>query len=124
MGFLKKFGAVILKITEIATGIAPIISTAFPGSAEKVQVVSQDLAQIAEAVLQVEVIGQVLGSPGPDKLRAVTPLVAQVILRSALVANHKIADPVKFQVGAAKVADGIADILNSLEDKVESTSKV
>jgi hypothetical protein len=123
MSFLSKLGQVILKITEIATGFAPLAKVALPGQSDKIDIISQDLAEVAQVVSLAEVMGQALKLPGAQKLQGVTPLVAQIILRSSIVANHKIADPVLFQQGATKIGDGMADILNSLEDKVESISK-
>ena len=123
MRFLTKLGNILLKATQIVTGFAPLAKVAMPGQADKIDVISQDLAEVAQVVSTMEVIGQTLKIPGAQKLQGVTPLVAQIILRSAIVANHKIQDPVLFQGGCQKIADGMADILNSLEDKVESISK-
>ncbi len=124
IGFLKKFGQVALKVTEAVAGLAPIAQAIYPKAAGEIQVVSQDLKQVADIIMQVEAVGQALQLPGQQKLVASAPLVAQVILRSSLLANHKIENPTLFQQGAQKIADGMADILNSLEDKVESVNKV
>jgi hypothetical protein len=114
MKFLTKLGALLLKGVAIVSGISPLVTTQFPGSNSAVQVISADLAQIADIIAQVEAIGQALGQKGPDKLKAAGPLVAQVVLKSALLANHKIAQPDLFAAGSTKIADGMADILNSL----------
>lgn len=123
MGFLKKFGQIMVKGLAPVTGIAPIIEQQFPGSSGIVNVVSRDLAQIAAVVQQVEVMGQALSIAGPQKLIAAAPLVEQIILSSSLVANHKIADEAKFRAACGVMAGAMADILTSLEDKVETTSK-
>ena len=123
MKFLTKLGQILLQATQIVTGFAPLAKMALPGYADKVDVVSQDLAEIAQVIANVEAVGQALTLPGAQKLQASAPLVAQVILRSAIVANHKIANPTLFQQGAQKIADGMADVLNSLEDKVETIGK-
>ncbi len=125
MKFLSKLGQAILKGVAIVSGIAPVISQ-IPGASGPVQTISQDLAQIAQIIAQVEVIGQKLGHRGPDKLSAAAPLVEQVLLQSSLLANRKIdknrAD--LFSQGSKKIADGIADVLNSLhEDEVQTESK-
>ncbi|HKQ52090.1 MAG TPA: hypothetical protein VJT74_06965 [Pyrinomonadaceae bacterium] len=125
MKFLSKLGQAILKGIAIVSGIAPMISQ-IPGVSGAVQTISQDLAQIAQIIAQVEVIGQKLGHGGPDKLAAAAPLVEQVILQSALLANRKIdknrAD--LFTQGSKKIADGMADVLNSLhEDEVKTEGK-
>jgi hypothetical protein len=124
MKFLTKLGQVLLQATSIVTGFAPLAKIALPGQSDKIDVISQDLAEIAQAVATMEAIGQALNLPGPQKLQGITPLVAQIILRSALVANHKVANATLFQQGATKIGDGMADILNSLEDKVETISKI
>ena len=123
MKFLTKLGQVLLQVTQVITGFAPLAKVAFPGYADKVDVVSQDLAEVAQVIVNVEAVGQTLGLPGAQKLQAAAPLVAQILIRSSLVANHKIANPTLFQQGAQKIADGMADVLNSLEDKVDTINK-
>jgi hypothetical protein len=125
MKFLSKLAQVILQGVSIVSGIAPVIAQV-PGAAGPVQTISQDLAQIAQIIAQVEVIGQKLKHAGPDKLLAAAPLVEQVLLQSSLLAGRKIdknrAD--LFTQGSKKIADGMADVLNSLhEDEVKTESK-
>lgn len=127
MSFLKKFGQIAGTVGKIAgqvAGILPAVPAVIPGvPKDTVQVVSQDLNQIAAIALNVEVIGQALGLTGTQKLTAASPLVAQVILQSSILANHKISNPDLFKQGVDRVAGGMADILNSLEDKVEVVDK-
>ncbi len=123
MKFLSKLGAVILKATEIVTGLQGFATTIFPGQAGNIQTVSTDLTQIANIIIQVETVGQVLNLPGADKLRGATPAVAQILLQSSILVGHEIANPVLFQQGAGKIADGMADVLNSLKDNVATASK-
>lgn len=125
MAWLKKVGQIVLKVTEIVVGFGPVVSSLIPGDRDDkiIQVVSVDLVQISQIIQQVEVFGQALGIAGPDKLKAAAPAVAQIILASSMMAKHEIADPVLFRQGCTKVADGMADILNSLKDKVETTGK-
>lgn len=114
MGFLKKLGNILLKITQVVTGVGPILG----GKAGAVDTVIDKLTQIGEVVTLVEAFGQAVSQPLPgiEKLKGVTPVVAQIILTSSLVAGRKIADPVKFEAGAQQIAAGVADVLNSLED--------
>lgn len=123
MKFLTKLGNVLLQVTQVVTGFAPLAKVALPGYADKVDVVSQDLAELSQIIVNVEAVGQALSLAGPQKLQAAAPLIAQVLIRSSIVANHKVANPVLFQQGATKIADGLADVLNSLEDKVETVNK-
>jgi hypothetical protein len=126
MSWLSKAAMIALKVTEIVTGIGPLAAAIIPGDKDDkvIQKVSVDLAQIAQIIAQVEIFGQALGLPGAQKLTAAAPSVAQIILQSSVMAKHEIADPALFKVGCTKVADGMADVLNSLKDKVESENKV
>lgn len=123
MTFLKKLGEIILKFTEIATGIGPLLSTAYPQSATAVTTVTSDLSQIAQIIAQVEAMGQALNIAGPQKLTAAAPLVAQIVLSSSLLVNQKIDDPVMFQKACTEIAGGVADLLNSLKANIDTTSK-
>ncbi len=125
MTFLKKLGTIVLKVTEIVTGFGPLASMLIPGTKDDkiIQMVSADLVQIASIIAQVEVFGQALGIAGPDKLKAAAPAVAQIILQSAVMVNHKIENPALFHQGCTKVADGMADILNSLKADVDTVNK-
>lgn len=116
LGFLKTFGKVVLKGIAIINGFAPTAKALIPGDKDDriIDIVSQDLAQIADIITTTEAIGQTLNLPGTQKLDAAAPLVAQVILKSAVLANHQIANPSLFSQGARKIADGFADVLNSL----------
>ena len=122
MNFLKKFGSIVLKLTEIVAGVAPTVVKDFPGASGVVQIISKDLAEIGNVIGQVEVIGQVLGTVGADKLKAAVPLVTQVILSSSLMAGKKIADPAKFQVAVSEITSAVADLLNSLEGSITSAN--
>lgn len=124
MTFLKRFGEIALKCIAIAGGFAPLVQAAVPDSAKPtVALVASDLALVADIITKTEVMGQALGIAGPDKLKAAAPLVAQIILSSSVLAQHEIANPALFQQGCASVASGMADVLNSLKDKVETVNK-
>jgi hypothetical protein len=126
MSFLKKLGSIILKVSEIVIGFGPAAAMLIPGTKDDkiIQTISVDLAQIAQIIAQVEVFGQALSLPGAQKLQAAAPAVAQVVLQSSIMVNHKIANPALFQTGCTKVADGMADILNSLKADVPSENKL
>jgi len=112
--FLKKAGQIILQGAEIFTGFAPFLTTAYPKSAGVVTTVSKDLTQISDAIVQAEAFGQALSLPGAQKLQAAVGPVSQIILDSSIVSGKQVADPVLFKQGAQKIADGMADVLNSL----------
>jgi hypothetical protein len=127
MGWLKKAGIVLLKVTEILTGFGPVVSALIPGTTDDkiIQVTTHELSQVAAIVTQVEAMAAALTTPlpGPEKLKMATPAVAQIILQSSMMAHHKIANPDLFKQGCASVASGIADILNSLKDDVDVENK-
>lgn len=124
MKFLTKLAQIFAKGLQIVGLFGPVIQTVLPQSAGIVQTVSQDLSEIAQVVVDVEQAGVALQLKGPDKLKAAAPLVADIILRSTLVANHKIDNPALFQQGVNSVASGMADILNSFHvDGIQVTNK-
>lgn len=119
MRFLTKLGQVLLKVTSIISGVGPL----FPQYSKELDKTLITLGHIGGIVVNVEAFGQVLGTSGPDKLKAASPLVAQLILRSDLLVGRKIDNPALFQSGVTKITDGMADILNSLDDKIEVEDK-
>lgn len=123
MTFLSKLGAIILKSVQVLTAIEPLATAYAPKSPQVLDMAENDLTKIGAVIMQVEVMGQALALPGPQKLIAAAPSVAQVILQSTLLAGHKIANPTLFAAGAAKMADGMADVLNSLKDDVGTADK-
>lgn len=114
MKFLSKLGAAALKFTQIAVGVAPVVSQAVPQSAGVVGAAVSEIGQLADIIQLVEVAGQAAGQKGPQKLTMAAPLVAQAVLRSSALAGKKIADDALFQKACAGIAGGFADLLNSL----------
>lgn len=127
MTFLNKFGRVVGEIGKVVAGVAgimPIVEKIDPAHAPVYQTVSKDLEQIGGIVLTLESVGSTLGLPGAQKLQATAPLIGQVVLQSSMLAGRKIKDPALFQRGCTKLGDGMADILNSVEDKIEVEDKI
>lgn len=117
MTFLSKLGkvlATVVNIAGMAAGVGPILAP-FLGS--KVSAVfgkvTNDLTSIGQVVVQVEAILQG-GGNGAQKLAAATPLTAQIVQTSELVAGHKIANEALFIQGCQKITSGTADVMNSL----------
>ncbi len=123
MTFLKKLGSILLQATEMWAGFAPVITQTLPGASGPIAVVSKDMAAIAQIVVEAEAMGQALAQPGTAKLAAAAPLVAQIVLQSSIMADRKIADPALFNKGCGELAGAMADILNSLHDNIDTTSK-
>lgn len=72
------------------------------------------LSQLVDLVVTVETVGQVLSLPGPEKLKAATPLVMQALLTSGIVPGARIKDLALLERAAAEIAGGIADFLNAI----------
>jgi len=123
VGFLKKLGSIVLKVTSLAVGFEPLIRASVPDENGKVKLVFDKLEQIRDVVIQTEVFGQVLNLPGVDKLKAAGPMVANLILQSSILVDRKIDNPELFQKGSTQVAAGMADILNSLKDDIKTDDK-
>lgn len=123
MGFLKALGIAVLKITQIVTGFAPQVQQLVPGTAGIIQTVEDDLTAIAKIVQQAEVFGAALSLPGADKLKGAIPAASQILLQSELLAGRKIKDEAKYAAAVATITGGIADLLSSLDDKVETDNK-
>lgn len=115
--FLKKLGTMIVNIAGIATGLGPLIQP-FLGSGKAGKVTEtavNDLTQIAQLVVVIEsAFGAVSGTTGAQKLQALVPLVANVIKTSEVVSGKTIANNDLFIKGSTEVAQGIVDVLNSI----------
>ena len=120
MKFLTKLGQILVKATQIISGAGAL----FPQYNPQITKTKDTLELVAGIVMNVEVFGQVLGTPGADKLKAAAPLVAQVIMQSDMLVKRKIQDAALFQKGAEQVAAGMADVLNSLKSDVETSDVV
>jgi len=125
MKFLTKLAEYFAKGLQIIGVFAPTIERVLPGpAAAVVQVVSKDLTEMAQVILDAEQVGVALALKGPDKLKAAVPGIADIVLQSALLANHKIQDPALFNQGCTGIASGLADVINSLHtDGIEVTNK-
>lgn len=122
--FLSVLGRVMLQATGIVQAFAPIAQAIYPNASGTIQTISRDSAEIANIIAQVEAIGQMSQLSGDQKLAAATPLVAQIVLSSSVLANHKIAHPDLLQQGIAKITGGWADVLNSIDGNPETLSKI
>lgn len=124
-GFLGKVGTVIAGILGIVTGFGPplvALSGNKNGVTAVVDRVQSELQQVEGIVTTLQVVGEVQGMNGEQKLAAATPLVAQVILQSSALAGRKVEQPDLFKAGCASIADGWVKIMQSLHDKVEVTN--
>lgn len=113
---LSKVGKVALEVTKQLPVYGPIVTALIPGKKddEILQTVMPTFELIGTAIEQAERFGTALGLTGADKLKAAAVEVGQLVLSSALLAGKKIQDPVLYQRGCTKIADGMADIHNSI----------
>lgn len=121
MNFLKKFGLAMLKVTQIVTGLGPIVAAAVPQTAGVVTAVTGDLQLLAGEIATVEAIGQALSIPGAQKATAAAPLIAQIVLQSTLMVGKHIADEALFTKACTALGGDIADLLNSLQGNAVQT---
>lgn len=117
MTFLKKLGQTVLKVVGLATGFLPLFSQTF-GSGSVVAQVTDDLTKVASAVQTVEVVIGAVSDPaaqtGSQKIKAVIPLIAQIVQQSEIMSDKKISNETLFTQGCQELGQGMADILNSL----------
>ncbi len=123
MSFLKKVGQILAVGLEVITGFSPAIKALVPNAGGTVDLVTNDLQALSNIIITVEGIGTAAGLTGAQKLAASLPMIEQAILGSAALVNHKINDEALFKKAVAEYAQATADLLNSLHDNVETTSK-
>lgn len=120
MTWLKRVGQILAAGVEIVTGLN--FQAMFPSSAQgAIGTVVNDLQQIQGVIVSVEAAANAVSAAGPQKLLMAAPLVAQIIMQSSLMAGHKIDNQALFTQAATEIAQGMADLLNSLKDNVESS---
>lgn len=117
MSFLKKFGQVLLKVTQILTGFGPILSQTVPQSAPVVD----KLDQIVNIVMTIE--GAAAGAvsagatlTGAQKLAAAAPFTAQIVRGIEALTGKNPKDEAKFEAAVNTITSGVADLLNSFGD--------
>lgn len=126
MSFLSKFGEIVHKVEGVLESVSPVaglvgatVKALIPGNKEDkvVDYITNDgIAAASNVVKNVEAFGQALSLPGADKLKAAAGPMAQVLLQSSVFAGKKIKDPELFKQGATKIADGMADCWNAVDD--------
>lgn len=115
MSFLKKLGLAIVKGVGVVSGLWPYIAPQIPqGSGIRV---FDSILAVGDIVVKTEAIFAAVSSPeaktGAEKLTAATPLVAQVIRQSELIAGKEIVNEDLFLEGCKDITSGVAKALNS-----------
>jgi hypothetical protein len=126
MSFLSKMGAALHKVEGVITQFNPLVGLAvstaaglLPDGSKAKTIVSEipDAIEKGSNMIQLaEAFGQAAGLAGPQKLAAAAGPMAQILLNSAAFAGKKIADPDLFKAGATKIASGLADCLNAVDE--------
>lgn len=112
MGFLKKLGIILAKGTQIALGISPLLQGGVRTGVERATSI---LEQVAQIVIDMEVLGNKWQLSGAQKLEGAVVQATAIFLNSAMLAGRKIQDAAMFQAGITDVVNGIVKILNSVK---------
>ena len=125
MTFLKKLGTILLQTGQVVAGIKPFFPILPDNIEGHVRRAVDSLEEAAEIIVTVEAVGQALKIAGPDKLKAASPLIANIILKSDMIVGKKIKNQELFNKSVAEITSGIVGVLNSIaedEAKAESIS--
>lgn len=114
MTWLKKIGTILAAGFGVVKIFAPAIAAAVPVA---VPVVGE-IAQVGQVIVDIEAgFAAAFGADakkGSDKLRAATPLVAQIIHASQLMAHKKVKNEAAFTKACEGITSNFADLLNSI----------
>lgn len=117
MSFLNKLGSVLAK----GIGIASVVSQASKDLGYNQSLdpyadyTNNEMVLLASVITDTEAIKQTLSLPGDQALKAATPRVSQIILKSALMIGKVVTNPGLFNRGCSKIADGFVDILDAVQ---------
>lgn len=124
MNLLTKIGQVAMKGLAILSGYGGLASALVPQASGAIQKVTSELSLFAGVVGDVQAFGEVAQIHGPDKLKMAAVKIEQVILDSAFMAGHKIADPALFKKAVEGYAQATVDFMQSLHgDGLQTESK-
>jgi hypothetical protein len=142
MTWLKKFGTVVLKIIGVASGLltgggAQAIEGEFPQTTGVINTVESELTAVATVITDVEIAfgGAAAVAPtvagaalpaqsGALKLAAATPLVQQIVAKSAFMKGQKVKNTELYQSAVKGLTSSMADLLNSLDPSTIQETKV
>lgn len=119
MKFLSKFAQVALRVVGLVSGIGGTFQTLGIGGTVGATIegrIVDSSVQIGGIIQQIELAGAAVAAGGPDKLKMALPSIQQVILSSAALSGHKVANPDLFKSGTEKITSGWVDVINSLHE--------
>lgn len=117
MKFLSKLLEYMTKGLMYVQGFSQVVQQIDPKLGGPVQIVSKDLGEIFDSTVDAEKIVAAMKDStktGADKAAIAGPLIGDIILQSAALVGHQIADQDLFNQGVAKITSGSADVVNSL----------
>lgn len=109
MSWLKKVGQVVLKITGLWGTVAPLAGRLIPGAGEVSSIISVivSVEQLFTAAYGAD------GKKGSDKLRAATPMVAQLIQASSFFQGKALKNEPLAADAYTRITAAFADLLNA-----------
>jgi hypothetical protein len=118
MSWLKTFGQVMAKVGAVAAaaaGFEPLLGLVpgIPGAT--LQKVNSTFGNIVKTIGTVEAVSVSINaaSTGADRLKAATPLVAEILKGSEELAGRTIKDQAKHDAAVTAITSAVADLLNS-----------
>ena len=112
MSWLKKLGAVALKIVGLWNVVAPLVGRVIPGASE--------IGGIANVIVATEQLFTAAygadGKKGSDKLKAATPQVAQLIQSASFFQGKAVKDEKLAEQAYTEITSAFADLLNAYGD--------
>jgi hypothetical protein len=124
MSFLKKLGGWVKMGVTAYLGFQQTAQLLLPKHAALLGKVGSELAEAMDVIVTVEALGQLKNLPGAEKAELAGPLVGNILLKSSILIDKKIADPAAFHAACIKIAGGLADVLNAVRDDDADKMKI
>lgn len=124
LSVLKKIGQKIVggqeKVTEYGA-IAQTIAALTPGTADDkavaaaLTIANDGLVRFQNIIIDAEVFGQAIGTPGPDKAKMAAPAILQLFLDLPVIKDKKPKDADVTKADAEALGGALAKFLNGFE---------
>lgn len=122
MNFLKTLGLILakgLQVAGVVMGLLPALGSKAQAAVQgPLQTGINDLTAIGGVVVSVQTF---MGArPGPERLAAAAPVIANIVRTSELVSGHDVGDEAEFLAGTTDLTNAVVRILGSLKaDKIK-----
>ena len=125
LSFLKRAGQILANVGAIEAGLEPIFKSVVTSAAPGAAPVIDKLDLIFKSIVATE--GQFAaafpsGQTGPQKLLAAASLVAPVLSTVDTIRGKPVADEAALTKAIQTITGGIADYMNALQAKSDSTT--